>query len=159
MRLARLACLLLASAACTFSTGGVRPGDGAVDADDGADADPATPPDAPRGPDAPPPIDARPPGVAPGGACTCDDDCAPVPGYVHICYRGVCMHRASSECGYSGSSSECADGSRCWFSNRGAGPLCWPDCDTHACDGYCDGDGSCVPGSTNGCDLACGTSC
>jgi hypothetical protein len=95
----------------------------------------------------------------PGSLCTCDTDCADDGGHQGICVRGVCMTRASAACASSGSSAECPDGSRCWRARDTSVHVCFPDCDSHACAGRCDGDGSCVDAAGFGCDDACGTVC
>jgi hypothetical protein len=162
-------CLMiaLAAAGCTFDPAGAPVGDdgpGAPDATAGdddpidaarpIDAAPSTPIDA-----APTPIDA-PALTAPGGACTCDADCADDGGHEGVCIYGVCMSRASSTCSLGGSTDECPAGSRCWgVSGTNAGSICWPDCDAHACVGTCDLDDSCVPDVDNDCNGTCSTVC
>jgi len=106
--------------------------------------------------------DARPSGggtVAPGSACSCDDDCAAVSGHPGVCVYGICMTRASDACSAAGSSAECGAGSRCWGLQGADGYLCWPDCASYDCDGSCDGDGSCVPTQSSNCDPTCGGYC
>lgn len=98
-------------------------------------------------------------GVAPGGACSCDADCADDGGRPGVCIYGICMTKASSACSSPGSQAECPSGSRCWGLEGVQGGLCWPDCSAHTCAGSCDGDGSCVPASGDDCDPTCGTAC
>ncbi len=99
-------------------------------------------------------------GVAPGGACSCDADCADEGSNEGVCIFGVCMTKASGACASPGSASECPTGSRCWTLNGAdVGPLCWPDCSAHSCAGECDGDGSCAPSATSNCDVTCGSEC
>lgn len=98
--------------------------------------------------------------AAPGGACSCDADCADDGAAQGVCVYGVCMTKASGACASGGSQSECPAGSRCWnLDGSDVGPLCWPDCDAHTCAGQCDGDGSCVPAANSNCDAACGSAC
>ncbi len=108
-----------------------------------------------------PTIDAPPSttGVAPGGACSCDTDCAADGTHAGVCIYGVCMTKASAACASAGSQAECATGSRCWNLDGVTGSLCWPDCAAHTCSGTCDSDGSCSPGSASDCDPTCGTAC
>ncbi len=98
--------------------------------------------------------------VAPGGACSCDADCAADGGQPGVCIYGVCMVRAAAACPSGGSQQGCPAGSRCWnLSDSGVGPLCWPDCAAHTCSGTCDSDGSCAPGQGDDCSPTCGSAC
>ncbi|MGE0548177.1 MAG: hypothetical protein AB7R00_14020 [Kofleriaceae bacterium] len=99
-------------------------------------------------------------GVPPGGACSCDADCASDAGHAGVCVYGVCMTKASAACATPGSQAECGAGSRCWnLQGWDGGPLCWPDCNAHTCSGVCDGDGSCIPKQDSDCDATCGSAC
>lgn len=118
----------------------------------------APPVEGPDGGVAPAP-DAAPVARLPGARCNCDAECQPEDGHEGLCVRGICMTRASAECEYGGSSGECPAGSRCWGVRDAAGSVCWPDCAAHACEGSCDGDGSCVPTDAMECDRACGEYC
>ncbi len=119
------------------------------------DARTSTAPDA-----APGNVDASATGIAPGGPCSCDAQCASDGGQAGVCIYGVCMVRATGACPSGGSQQGCPAGSRCWnLSDSGVGPLCWPDCSAHTCSGTCDGDGSCVPAQGDDCDPACGSAC
>ena len=97
--------------------------------------------------------------VATGGACDCDDDCAGSGSHDGLCVFGVCMLRASADCSAAGSTEECPAGSRCWGLSEFEGGICWPDCDTHSCDGTCDADGSCIPDDGTTCDDSCSEYC
>ncbi len=105
--------------------------------------------------------DAPGPGaLPPGSRCACDADCADQGGQAGVCVTGICMIRASDPCASQGSAAECPDGLRCWpIRNQGNAPVCWPDCEAFACEGTCDGDGSCAPGEAMNCDAACGELC
>jgi hypothetical protein len=99
--------------------------------------------------------------TAPGGACTCDAQCANDGGNVGVCIYGVCMTRATGACAPAGGQTGCPAGSRCWNLSGGTnvGPLCWPDCSAHTCSGTCDEDGSCVPDENGACNSACSAAC
>jgi hypothetical protein len=97
--------------------------------------------------------------VAPGGACTCDDQCESTGNNPGKCVYGVCFQEASSQCSGSGSQAECQDGSRCWPLIDGGPGMCWPDCDANTCVGTCDADGSCAPSSGATCDESCAENC
>lgn len=148
-----MAFLVVLAAAC-----GPTPEEEAVDS---AISLPADPDASWRTADARPGADARPPapGAGPGAACSCDADCPAIEGQTGLCVYGICMNRASGDCSAAGSQAECPDGSRCWSLEGHEGPICWPDCADHACDGSCDGDGSCVPTSAGDCDYTCGSYC
>lgn len=140
--------LVMVMAACGPKAAGITGGDD--EPDPTVDAPPGTPIDAPPGMA----------GVAPGGECSCDADCAPDAGHDGVCIYGVCMTKASGACASAGSTTECPTGSRCWtLDGSDAGPLCWPDCSAHTCSGTCDGDGSCAPAADDNCDPTCGTAC
>jgi hypothetical protein len=132
------------------------------DEDDPTPPDPIEEEDSNNGGGPPDPIEeeddpAPPRGVAPGGACACDADCAAPSGFSPLCVEGICMAQGSQRCAASGSSGECPQGSRCW---SGSGvPICYPDCDAVSCDGTCDGDGSCVSRSGQDCYASCGRFC
>jgi hypothetical protein len=107
-------------------------------------------------------IDAGGPGGGPteiGGACACDADCPADGSNPGVCVLGVCMTRASGACSAAGSTAECGTGSRCWNLEGVEGGLCFPDCDSHSCDGACDSDGSCVPTQDTNCSLSCADLC
>ncbi|HJL17194.1 MAG TPA: hypothetical protein RMH99_16120, partial [Sandaracinaceae bacterium LLY-WYZ-13_1] len=95
----------------------------------------------------------------PGGACSCDAECAGTGTHPGVCLQGICMTRASAACASAGSSAECPTGSRCWGLEGVDGGICWPDCDAHGCDGACDEDGSCVPSESSTCDASCSAIC
>jgi hypothetical protein len=98
--------------------------------------------------------------TAPGGACTCDAQCANDGGQAGVCIYGICMTRATGACSPAGSQAGCPAGSRCWnLSGQNVGPLCWPDCSAHTCSGTCDDDGSCIPGDDDDCNASCSTAC
>ncbi len=154
-------CLLLliatvAMAACEFTPGtGADNGgdDGAVvgfDAPLSSSADAATSPDG-----------RAPTPSTPGGACSCDADCASEGANAGVCIYGVCMTRAAGACPSGGSTQGCPAGSRCWnlSDTDEVGPLCWPDCASHTCSGTCDSDQSCAPAEGGDCDPACGAAC
>ncbi len=152
----------LALAACQFGPSGPAAGDDDDDDPDAAleiDARQTSSPDAaPGSPDARP--DAPPATVGPGGACSCDADCASDGGQPGVCVYGVCMVRATGACPSGGAQQGCPAGSRCWsLSGSDVGPLCWPDCSAHTCAGTCDSDGSCVPTAASDCDPTCGSAC
>lgn len=143
---------IFALTACQFSSPDGNP----IAGDDTPGTDAPVTPDGPgTTPDGP----TNPSGVAPGGACSCDDDCAADAGHAGVCVFGVCMTRASATCASAGSQAECGAGSRCWNLTGFDGSLCWPDCAAHACAGACDDDGSCAPASGNDCDATCGSAC
>lgn len=106
-------------------------------------------------PDAQTPRDPQPPGAR----CSCDAECQGDTAHPGVCVYGVCMTRAPEACSASGSRGECPDGSRCWRLRATDVPICWPDCDAHACAGTCDADGSCVGRGALDCDPACGSFC
>ena len=143
MRSAILLCIVLVG--CGPDKGSMLTGDD----DPTVDASTTTTPDAP----------ATTSGVAPGGACSCDADCADDGSHAGVCIYGVCMTKASAACASPGSQGECPAGSRCWGLDGVQGALCWPDCSTHPCSGTCDSDGSCAPGNSDDCDPTCGTAC
>ncbi len=147
----------LFGAACAADQGGVPLGGD----DESAEPDAmSSDPQIDARPTTNPPIDAAPMGVvAPGGACSCDADCADEGTHDGVCIFGVCMTEASTTCASGGSQSECPTGSRCWGLTDFEGSLCWPDCDAHTCAGTCDGDGSCVPAADDNCDASCGAAC
>lgn len=99
------------------------------------------------------------PGFLPGGACSCDAECAGTAANPGVCVVGVCMQQASAPCSASGSTAECGAGLRCWTLESSELSVCWPDCDTFECVGTCDSDGSCLPGRGSSCDPGCGTIC
>lgn len=118
------------------------------------DASSDTPADTPPGTDAAEPPDTEPAGGrAPGEACSCDAHCAGSASNPGLCVNGICMQAASEQCASDGSSSECGAGLRCW------GSICYPDCDSFACDGDCDSDGSCVFADGSTCDDSCSELC
>jgi hypothetical protein len=152
--------IIMVVVGCGFDPGNTPGAGGEVDApatDNLPDAPASSSPDAPVGTttDA-----ALPTQVAPGGACSCDAQCADDGGQEGVCVYGVCMVRAAGACPSGGAQQGCPAGSRCWnLSGSNVGPLCWPDCAAHACSGTCDGDGSCVPAQGDDCDPTCGTAC
>jgi hypothetical protein len=136
-------------------------GDGDADADGDADVDVDGDVDIDGDADADSDGDADgdiTPGL-PGGVCVCDDDCREVAGYHAICVRGICMTEASGECSDAGSRAECDEGFRCWPLDEFELHVCYPDCESFACAGSCDGLGSCVFTGSMDCDRDCGTAC
>ncbi len=96
---------------------------------------------------------------APGSACACDSDCAPLEGFAGVCVYGVCMTKASAACSSAGSTAECPSGSSCYGLQGEDGYLCWPDCSANACAGSCDADGACAPSDKTSCSYSCGSYC
>lgn len=148
-----------AIASCQFS-----PGTSGDDDDQGLVDAPLAPADdastsSPDGPDTRA-DGGRPPGPGPGIACDCDADCPAEGANAGVCVYGICMTRATTECG-GGEQTGCPTGSRCWHwsDSDDLGPLCWPDCAAHNCAGVCDADGSCAPTENSDCDPTCGSGC
>lgn len=106
-------------------------------------------------------VDATSPdtGGALGSACACDTDCPADGSHAGLCVMGICMTQASADCSAGGSTAECGAGSRCWGLQSQDGSICWPDCDSYACDGFCDGDGSCVANESSDCTYSCSDYC
>ncbi|MBA3820539.1 MAG: hypothetical protein H0X17_16735, partial [Deltaproteobacteria bacterium] len=102
MRTALVSLVLVWMVACGPGKGSTN-GGGDDEPDPVVDA-PVVEIDAPSGPGA----------VAPGGACSCDADCASEGANAGVCIYGVCMTRATAACASAGSQGECAAGSRCW---------------------------------------------
>ena len=96
---------------------------------------------------------------AAGSPCNCSTDCAGTANNPGICVSGVCMNAAAGDCAEAGTTQGCPAGSRCWGLDGADTGICWPDCDTNACAGECDADGSCIPNGNTSCDGTCSDYC
>lgn len=52
--------------------------------------------------------------VAPGGTCSCGDQCEGDATHAGLCVNGVCMRASAAECASTGSRAECNAGLCCW---------------------------------------------